>query len=433
MSAIPRPSRHLAVIGTLALAAGAIAAVSSGGAARASTRNAAPSYTRVIWGHADGRTVYLYTLRSGRRMTVKISTYGGVVQSIWVPDRAGRARDVALGFPTLADYVNDFTQGATGRPWPLAGGSGDTYFGAIIGRYANRIADHSFTMRCTQCSNNGVTYTLDDNNNGNTLHGGFLGWNTKVWTPSIERSRHFVALRLTYDSPDGDAHFPAPVTATVTYVLTSANALRIEYAAKNTAPADGPATVINLTNHTYFNLAGEGSGSVESQLLEINADRYQPVNTDLIPNGRFASVAGTPFDFRRLTPIGLRLRDAYLPDHGGEPLPQLTITHGYDFNWVLNGSGYRLDAVAEDRADGIVLREYTDQPGVQFYSGNFLVGDLIGPSGHTYRQTDGFTLETQHYPDAPHHVGQRGWPSVVLLAGHTFTSTTTYAFAVMGR
>jgi aldose 1-epimerase len=427
-------SRHLrgllALLGACGAAGVAAALLWTGGTAHASPGHPSsgkPTISRQRWGSVGGKAVYLFTLRSGRGMTVKISNYGGVVQSIWVPARGGGVKNVALGFPTLSDYVKDFTQGATGKPWPLAGGSGDTYFGAIIGRYANRIANHSFTMKCSHCSNNGVTYKLRNNNNGNTLHGGFRGWNTKVWSASAAFGNDAVALKLTYLSPNKDQGFPAPVLATVTYTLTGGNSLRISYRATNRSKS-GQATVINLTNHTYFNLAGEGSGPVYGQLLQINASRYQAVNTSLIPV-KFASVGGTPFDFRSLKPIGRDIRKASMPDHGGQRFPQLVIAHGYDHNWVLNGSGTRLVAVAQDPGDGIALRTYTDQPGVQLYTGNFLVGDLIGPSGRTYRQSDAFTEETQHYPDTPHHIGQPGWPSVVLLAGHTFTSKTTYAFS----
>ncbi len=427
MYALRHPRGLLALLCAGAAAVLAVALLGQGGAARAAASSSKPTISRQQWGRVDGRTVYLYTLRSGRGMIVKISTFGGVVQSIWVPDKSGHSKDVVLGFPKLSDYVNDFLQGARGKPWPLPGGSGDTYFGAIIGRYANRIANHSFTMRCSGCSNNGVTYKLPDNNNGNTLHGGFLGWNTKVWTPSTSSTTSSVSLRLGVFSPNNDSGFPAPVLAHVTYTVTSGNALRIHYNAANESKTR-EATVINMTNHSYFNLAGEGSGPVYDQLMQINADRYQPTNTSQDPV-KFASVAGTPFDFRRLHAIGRYIRDANMPDHGGQPYPQLVIAHGYDHNWVLNGSGYRLAATAKDPGDGIMLRAYTDQPGVQLYTGNFLVGDLVGTSGHTYRQTDAFTLETQHFPDTPHHIGQPGWPSVVLLAGHRFTSTTTFAFS----
>jgi aldose 1-epimerase len=305
-------------------------------------------------------------------------------------------------------------------PIPGASGSGDTYFGATIGRYANRIANHAFTMTCTGCSNNGTTYTLDSNNGPNMLRGGYLGWNTVVWSANGSSSHGEPSLVLTHNFPAGEGcsippslsctGFPAPVTATVTYTLTRNNALRIAYNAVNTAPAGGDATVL---------------------MLQIKASQYQPVNLNLIPTG-FAPVAGTAFDFTRLKPIGEDIRNP-TPDNGGQAFPQLVIAHGYDHNFVLDGSGYRLVSVAKDPADGISLLTFTDQPGVQLYTGNFLVGDLTGTSGHTYRQTDAFTLETQHYPDSPNHIGQAGWPSVVLNAGNAFTSTTTYQFSAGGR
>jgi aldose 1-epimerase len=377
------------------------------------------SITSTSWGTANGSSVELFTLSNSGGMQVNISNYGGVVQSIWVRDRTGHLVNVALGFPTLSGYVNDFQN----QPWPLAGGSGDTYFGAIIGRYANRIANASFTL-------NGTTYSLPANNGPNTLHGGPLSYNTQVWAATPETGRGFVALKLTYTDPANYNGFPAAVANTVTYTLTNDNALKIDYLSTNLDPT--LSTVINLTNHTYFNLAGEGSGNVLGQYLQINADTYTPVNTNLIPTGVFAPVAGTAFDFRTMKPIGRDIERADLPDGGGQAYPQLVIAHGYDHNWVLNGSGYRLVAIAMNPANGVTLWTYTDQPGVQFYSGNFLVGDLQGTSGHTYRQTDGFTLETQHFPDSPHHIGQAGWPSVVLGPGQTFTSTTTYKFGVQG-
>jgi aldose 1-epimerase len=444
--------RLLAFSSATVIAIGVMAGLSAGSSAQQRHRarshkgghhgHAGGRIDSVSWGTVGGAEVRLYTLSNRRGMKVAITNYGGVVQAIWVPDRSGHLRNVALGFPKLSDYVNDFTQGATGKAWPLPGGSGNTYFGAIIGRYANRIANHSFTMSCTGCSNNGTTYTLDANNGNNTLHGGYLGWNTVVWSANPARSSNGVSLVLTHSFPAGEGctvppsppscnGFPAPVTAAVTYTLTRNNALRIDYKAVNTAPPGGDATVINLTNHTYFNLGGEASGSVFDQLLQIKAKRYQPVDTNLIPTG-FAPVAGTAFDFTRMKPIGRDIRNP-TPDNGGQPFPQLVITHGYDHNFVLNGSGYRLAAVAQDPRDGIAMLTFTDEPGVQLYTGNFLVGDLIGRSGHTYRQTDAFTLETQHYPDSPHHIGDPAWPSVVLNAGKAFTSTTTYQFKTVGR
>ena len=402
--------------------------------------NGGVSITSQPWGSTGGQPVSLYTLSNSHGMTVNITNFGGVVQSIWVPDSRGKTKDVALGFADLNDYVADFEQGANQTPFPLPGGSGDTYFGAIIGRYANRIANASFTL------NHGQTYTLDANNGSNTLHGGYLGWNTAVWTGSTSTGPGTASLALTNTFPAGEGcdhtltpscnGFPASVTATVTYTLTRDNQLQIAYKAVNNSSTDD--TVINLTNHTYFNLGGEASGTVDHQLLQINANQYQPVNTNLIPTAptaggeAFVNVAGTAYDFRHLHPIGENLRDTTLPDGGGQPFKQLVIAHGYDNNWVLTGSGYRQVSTAVDPKTGIVLRTFTDQPGVQFYSGNFLVGDLQGTSGHVYRQTDGFTLETQHYPDSPHHIGDPLWPSVVLPAGGTFSSNTAYGFAVAG-
>lgn len=437
--------RSLAVGAGIVLAAGAAVGLSVAGSANALAgghrHGGTPSVSSEPWGTFEGQPVNLYSLNSGHGMTVKITNFGATVQSLWVPDRRGRATNVALGFPTLDGYVNDFLQQHTGVPWPLPGGSGDTYFGATIGRYANRIANHSFTMSCTGCSNNGVTYTLPANNGTNTLHGGDLGWNTKVWGATAQTGPGYVALRLTLTSPDGDEGFPASVTTTVTYTVTDDNALRIRYGATNNEPAGGKATVLNLTNHTYFNLAGEASGPVFDQLLAINADRYTPIDPNSIPIAPYqVPVAGTPFDFRQLKPIGRDITNIEMPDGtAGTPygtngtFKQLVLAHGYDHNWVLNGSGYRLASVAQDPGNGITMWTATDQPGVQFYSGNFLVGDLSGPGGRTYRQTSGFTLETQHFPDTPHHIGQAGWPSVVLAAGHTFTSTTAYTFTTHGR
>jgi len=408
------------VIATLAVLLG------TGGLAMAAKHKAKPhgnghlSIAKQSWGTANGKAVDLYTLRNGNGMIVKITNYGGVVQSIWVPDRTGRVKNVALGFPKLSDYVNDFQN----QPWPAAGGSGDTYFGAIIGRYANRIAGAQFTL-------NGTNYPLGSgppcpttpvpNNGPNLLHGGPNSYNTQVWDASTSSTPNGVSLILTYTDPNCKNGFPGTVQNTVTYTLTRNNALQIRYRAKTDQP-----TVVNFTNHTYFNLAGEGSGDVYDQKLAINSDTFQPTDANLIPTG-FASVAGTPFDFRGMKPIGRDIRKAYLPE--GD---QLTTAHGYDHNWVLKGSGNRLVAVAQDPSDGVVLWTYTTEPGVQVYTGNFLVGDLVGTSGRTYRQSDAFTLETQHYPDTPHHIGDPQWPSVVLNPSQVFNSTTTYKFTTAG-
>jgi aldose 1-epimerase len=395
------------------------------------------------WGTApDGVSADLYTLTNSNGMVVKITNFGGVVQSIWVPDKRGKSTDVVLGFPTLSDYVNDFFQGHTGVPWPAPGGSGNTYFGAIIGRYANRIANASFDLP----GPSGGHYTLDANNGPNTLHGGFLGWNTAVWSGATSTGPGRASLELTNTFKSGEGcdpaqthtpcnGFPADVQATVVYTLTNDNQLKITYTAINSSKTLD--TVINLTNHSYFNLGGESSGTVEDQLLQINSNQYTPVDANLIPESPFfVNVAGTAYDFRHLTPIGENIRNTNLPDGFTAPagqLKQLQIAHGYDNNWVLNGSGYRLVSTAVDPQTGIVLKTFTDQPGVQFYSSNFLVGDLIGTSGNVYRQTQGFTLETQHYPDSPHHIGDPAWPSVVLPAAGTFNSTTSYQLGSAGH
>jgi aldose 1-epimerase len=404
-----RLSRRFIAAASVCALAGVVAGALAVGAA---AKGGGLSIISQPWGTVGGKPVTLYSLSNGHRMTVKITNYGGVVQSIWVPDRRGHVKNVALGFSKLSDYVNDFTN----QPWPAAGGSGDTYFGAIIGRYANRIANHSFTL-------NGTTYNLVGNNgpnNVNTLHGGPNAYNTKVWQATASTAPHAVKLTLTYTDPDLYNGFPGAVTNTVTYTLTQNNALRIDYKATTTK-----STVINLTNHTYFNLAGEGSGDIYGQLLKLNSNRFNPTNANLIPTG-FASVAGTPFDFRSFKPIGRDIRDATAPEGN-----QLVLAHGYDHNWVLNGSGMKLAAVAVDPVSGRVLSTYTTEPGVQLYTGNFLVGDLVGTSGHTYRQSDAFTLETQHFPDSPHHIGNPNWPSVVLNPGQTFTSATVYKFTTV--
>jgi aldose 1-epimerase len=362
-----------------------------------------PSIGELPFGASPGgRPVTLYTLSSGRRMAVRILNYGAVVQSIDVPDRRGRVADVVLGFPNLNDYVNDDLH---------PGQQGTTYFGATVGRYANRIANGRFSL-------GGVAYQLPINNAPNTLHGGPLGFNTKLWQAVASVSTKRATLTLSYTSPDGEQGFPGALTVTVTFTVTASNELRIGYQATTSRP-----TVLNLTNHSYFNLAGEGSGTIEGQRLMINADGYTPVNANLIPTGAISPVAGTPLDFRRATPIGARLRSDF---------PQMLIAHGYDHNWILKRSrpGVTLAARAEDPRSGRVLTAYTDEPGVQVYTSNFLNGSTVGPSGRAYRQSDAFTLETQHFPDSPN---EPSFPSTTLLPGQQFNSTTVYRFSVSTR
>ncbi len=404
------------------------------------TMHVKPRVTSIPWGTVNvgpssGQSVNLYTLRGAGGMKVKISQFGADVQSIRVPDHSGRLVNVALGFPTLQDYVKDFTQGATQTPWPIAGGSGDTYFGATVGEYANRIAKGTFPL-------NGKTYTLDINNGVNSLHGGYYGWNTYVWAAKPSVTARKASLALSYNFPanqgclpsltPGCTGFPTAIDATVTYTVTKHNALKIAYSATN--ESSSLSTVINLTNHTYFNLGGEASGNVYSQDLAINAKQYQPTDPTQIPDSPyFLNVKGTPFNFLNGHPIAKYLYNGRMGDGTSGPIRQLQYAHGYDHNWVLNGQGKsRLAAVAEDPANGITLWAYTDQPGVQVYTSNYLVGDLVGTSGHIYRQGQGFTLETQHYPDSPNHQGNAAWPSVVLPAGQTFSSTTAYRFGVRG-
>jgi len=395
---------RLAAVGVASAAIVAAGAVAAGASDRHRATDVAATATSITsepWGSANGQSVNLYTLKNSHGMTVTITNYGGIVQSIDVPDRHGNVANVALGFPNLAAYVQNNT---------APGASGTTYFGAIIGRYANRIANGQFTL-------NGVTYTLPQNNGTNTLHGGPNAWNTKVWAATPSNNAQGAHLTLTYTDPAGTNGFPGTVHATVEYTLTQDNALRIEYGATTDAP-----TVINLTNHTYFNLAGEGSGTVYGQTMMINANGYTPVNVNLIPTGVIAPVAGTPFDFRTPKTIGQDIFD------GND---QLVVAHGFDHNWVLNrtGPGLSLAARATDPASGRVLTTWTTEPGVQFYTGNFLVGDLIGTSGKTYRQSSGFTLETQHFPNSPN---QPNFPSTTLNPGTPFHSETVYQFSVGG-
>jgi len=349
-----------------------------------------PDITKDLFGTlSDGTKVWRYTLTSGV-LRVRIITYGGIVQQLDAPDRHGRPANIVLGFSDLAGYVDK------NNPGP--------YFGALIGRYANRIAKGTFTL-------DGKTYHLPINNDPNSLHGGTKGFDTKVWAATPSKTGDRVSLRLDYTSPDGEMGYPGTLKASVTYSL-SKGSLRVDYRATTDKP-----TVVNLTNHSYWNLAGEGSGDIYRHRLQLNASRYTPVDSTLIPTGQLAPVAGTPMDFRDPTPIGARIRDNF---------QQLAYGQGYDHNWVVDGSGFRLAARVSEPGSGRVLSISTDQPGIQFYSGNFLDGTLYGTSGHQYRQGDGLALETQHFPDSPN---QPNFPSTVLRPGQTYQTATTFTFS----
>lgn len=385
---------------TLAVAATAATAVASTVAAPAAAQAATaahrrPTITDELFGHVDGAPVFRYTLQNAHGLTARILTYGGIVQTVHVPDEHGRPVNVVLGFPTLDDYVTHNS--------PAAGGG--VYFGALIGRYANRIAKGTFTL-------DGVTYQIPVNNNGNALHGGTIGFDKKIWTASTESSADSVSLHLEYVSPDGEMGFPGNLATRATYTLDNSGRLTLKFHATT-----DKATVVNLTNHSYWNLAGESSGAVYGQQLYLNASHYTPVDSTQIPTGAILPVAGTPLDFTHPTAIGA---------HIAADNPQLLIGQGYDLNWVLNehgGGALAPAARAVDTHSGRTLTVWTTQPGVQFYSGNFLTGALIGTGDTAYRQSYGFALETQHYPDAPNHPN---FPSTVLRPGQTYEHTTVY-------
>jgi aldose 1-epimerase len=339
-------------------------------------------------------------LANSAGMKVAILSYGGIIQSIEFPDRKGEPGNVVLGFKTLPEYV-----AYNPAPTPSNTAGTGAYFGALIGRYANRIGGGRFSL-------GGTHYAVPPNNGPHALHGGEVGFDQKVWESTAVRDGTRVGVRLKYVSADGEMGFPGALETVATYELDEHNRLSLTFEAIAAAP-----TVLNLTNHTYWNLAGEGSGDIYDQLLCLKADSYTPVDDALIPTGETAPVAGTPFDFRQLAPIGARIRD------GG---PQLLRGHGYDHNWVVrqtNPPSLVLAATATDPVSGRGLNVYTTQPGLQFYSGNFLNGTVIGSSGRSYRQGDGFALETQHFPDAPNHPE---FPGTTLGPGQAYEERTVF-------
>jgi len=444
MARIARPAVRIGAAAVLALGLGALGLSQASAAPAHST--CAPTVTRAPFGKTvepyTGKLTqtYRYTLTNCRGMQIHLLSYGAITQSIAVPGRHGREADVVLGFKTLQDYVNFVS--------PPVTANGGPYFGETIGRYGNRIAKGTFTLN--QPGVGPVTYTLPINNGVNSLHGGLVGFGNHIWSQvgGLINSHGQAGVTLKLVSPNGDASgaagspgcptgctgYPAQITVWVTFTLNNRDQYRIHY--KVTNDSSNLNTVVNLTNHSYFNLAGESSvpGSAYGQVVQINANRYTPTDTTQIPLGTEPSVKGTPFDFTSPHTIGSRIADVSAPDHAPAADNQLLIAQGYDHNWVLNKQtkattgpdGLNLAARAFDPGSGRGLAVWTDQPGVQFYSGNFLTGTLVGISGHTYRQGAGYTFETQHFPDSPN---QPNFPSTELPAGATQTTTTIFAFS----
>jgi len=336
----------------------------------------------------DGTPVTLFTLRNIRGAEARISNYGGLLISLKVPDRNGKLGDVVLGYDTLAEYLKE-----------------SPYFGALVGRYGNRIAKGKFTL-------DGKEYTLAVNNGPNALHGGLKGFDKVVWTPTLVATPAGPGLKLTHLSPDGEEGYPGNLSVAVVYTLTEDNALRVDY----TAMTD-KATVINLTQHSYFNLAGKGD--ILSHIVMIPADKFTPVDSTLIPTGELRPVEGTPFDFRTPTAIGARIN---LDDE------QLKFGNGYDHNFVINKSLGELGLMARvyEPVSGRVLEVLSTEPGLQFYSGNFLDGTITGKGGRVYKFRDGFCMEPQHYPDSPN---KPEFPPVVIKPGQSYRNTIVFKFS----
>jgi aldose 1-epimerase len=387
---------------------------------------------------------YRYILTNDKGMSVGVLSYGGIIQYIDLPGRNGKTTDITLGFSKLKDYVANDS--------PPVTANGGPYFGETIGRYGNRIAGGKFTI--DQPGAGPVTYTVPVNNGVNALHGGLNGFGNHIWSQTaLIANKSEVGVTLQLVSPNGDESHPAgspgcpsgctgypgELKVDVTFTLNNSDQLAIHYKATN--ESTNLNTVINLTNHSYFNLAGQGSaaGSAYGQYLQINANKYTPTDTTQIPLGTEVAVKGTPFDFTTPHTIGSRISDVSASDGPGVPTAdnQLLLAQGYDHNWVLNAKkksttgpdGLNLAARAWDNASGRELTVWTDQPGVQFYSGNFLTGTLVGITGDTYRQGAGYTFETQHFPNSPN---QSNFPSTELDAGATANSTTIFAFSSNG-
>jgi aldose 1-epimerase len=382
----------------------AFLALSSGLTAQVMSENNGATVEKSLYGTtASNIPIDQYTLTNANGLEVKIITYGAIITSIENPSR--QMPDIVLGFNNLNDYETKNSPGP--------------HFGALIGRYANRIANGVFTL-------DGVTYCLDANNGPNTLHGGFKGFDTKVWTATkVIHSSAGVGVQLNYLSPAGEGWsntapnpncpanavkgFPGDLNTYVTFTLTNQNQLVINYVATTDAP-----TVVNLTDHTYWNLTGEGTGTIYSDLVRINANQYTPVNSSQIPDGTTPSVTGTVFDFRKTKSVEADIRNND---------PQLVIGSGFDLNWILNSHGSSPAATVFDPVSHRSLTVWTDQPGIQFYTANSLDGTLYGTSDREYRQSDGLALETQHYPNSPN---QPNFPSTVLVPGRVYQTTTIF-------
>jgi aldose 1-epimerase len=363
----------------------AVLALAVGGMTAAT---AATTITKADFGKTkEGTPVQIFTLTNSKGMQARIMSYGGIVVSLKVPDRHGVMADVVLGYDNLKDYEEN----------------NSPFFGSLIGRYGNRIGHARFSL-------DGKEYTLEKNNGDNTLHGGSHGFNTKVWTP---KELPDGGLQLTYVSKDGEEGFPGTLTLVVTYHLTDSDELKIDYAATTDKP-----TVVNPTNHSYFNLKGAGNGNILDHVVTIYADRFTPVDAGLIPTGVLEPVKGTPFDFTKPTAVGARI---------GQNNEQLKLANGYDHNWVLNSGGGKLALAAkvEEPTTGRVMEVLTTEPGIQFYTGNFLDGTIKGKGGKVYGFRSGLCLETQHFPDSPN---KPKFPSTTLRPGQTFHSETVYRF-----
>jgi aldose 1-epimerase len=337
----------------------------------------------------DGKTMELFTLKNANGLVAQITNYGGKVINLWTPDKNGDFADIVIGYETSAEYLN----------------TTEIYYGTLIGRYGNRIANGQFTL-------NDSVYTLAKNNGENHLHGGIKGFNNVVWDAKKTDDQ---TLELTYLSVDGEEGYPGNLNVKVVYKLTDENELKVEYWATTDKP-----TPVNLTQHSFFNLKGAGNGDVNDHIMQIMADAYTPVDSTLIPTGEIANVDGTPFDFRTPTTIGARINDDHI---------QMKYGNGYDHNWDLNKveSGLTYAAKVLEPASGRTLEVYTNEPGMQFYGGNFMTGNDTGKGGKVFAFRGAFCLETQHFPDSPN---KPEFPSTILNPGEEYYSVCVYKFGV---